>query len=428
MSIITIPGGGGGGNDSRLHVSDAQPDSSIVTEGDLWSRTTSNELFRATDSSTFVSVETTGSGSMTTVEEEGVQVGGADIILLNFKAGFDITEPVNTEIDIDLDFTEVTVNPATLILPNGAAPTPTTEADMQWETDRDSIVVGDGAGQKFFHPVVDATSDPLVDADAASDGTEATVARKDHQHIKHHAKYLDSEAIAAVEGEATLDLAGDVTIDGAKSLSVDVINEKDAAAGVTVDGLLIKDSAIPEAAVTGHEAAIDHDALTNFVAGEHQLEAAIDHDALTNFVAAEHVLEASIDHDALTNFVAAEHHTNNAGISFIIDGGGSAITTGIKGDVEIPFTGTITAVRMLADQSGSIVVDIWKDTYANLPPTDADSITASAVPTISTAVKSEDATLTGWTTAVTKGDWLRYNVDSITTVERVTISLSIDKT
>jgi hypothetical protein len=78
---------------------------------------------------------------------------------------------------------------------------------------------------------------------------------------------------------------------------------------------------------------------------------------------------------------------------------------------------------MLADQSGSIVVDIWEDTYANYPPTDADSITASAVPTITTAVKSQDSTLTGWTTAIVGGSTLRYNVDSVTTIQRVTVSL-----
>ena len=38
---------------------------------------------------------------------------------------------------------------------------------------------------------------------------------------RDHAKYLNSEAIAAVEGEATLDLAGDVTIAANKSLTVD---------------------------------------------------------------------------------------------------------------------------------------------------------------------------------------------------------------
>lgn len=115
----------------------------------------------------------------------------------------------------------------------------------------------------------------------------------------------------------------------------------------------------------------------------------------------------------------------DSGINFIIDGGGSAITTGIKGDVEIPFDCTIEQVSLLADQSGSIVVDIWKDTYANYPATDADSITASAVPTISTATKAQDATLTGWTTALTQGDILRFNVDSATTVTRVTVALRV---
>ncbi len=110
-------------------------------------------------------------------------------------------------------------------------------------------------------------------------------------------------------------------------------------------------------------------------------------------------------------------------INFVIDGGGSAITTGVKGYLELPFAGTIESVRLLADQSGSIVVDIWKDTYANYPPTDADSITASAVPTISTATKSEDTGLTGWTTTFSAGDIVGFNVDSITTLTRVTLSL-----
>lgn len=115
-------------------------------------------------------------------------------------------------------------------------------------------------------------------------------------------------------------------------------------------------------------------------------------------------------------------------ITFIIDGGGATITSGVKGDLEIPFGCTINAVTLLADQSGSIVVDIWKDTYANYPPTVADTITASAKPTISSATKSQDTTLTGWTTSITAGDTLRFNVDSITTCQRVTLSLKVTKT
>lgn len=112
-------------------------------------------------------------------------------------------------------------------------------------------------------------------------------------------------------------------------------------------------------------------------------------------------------------------------IEFVIDGGGATITTGIKGDIQIPYACTITAVRLLANQTGSIAVDIWNDTYANFPPTDADSITASAVPTITTDVKSENTTLTGWDTTVVAGDILRFNVDSVTSIQRVTVVLIV---
>jgi hypothetical protein len=121
-------------------------------------------------------------------------------------------------------------------------------------------------------------------------------------------------------------------------------------------------------------------------------------------------------------------NTKIATLTYVIDGGGSTITTGLKGFLEVPFACTITRATLLADQSGSIVVDVWKDTYANFPPTNADSIAASAKPTITTAVKSQDATLTGWTTAIGAGDVLAFNVDSVTSIQRATLSLRVTKT
>jgi len=112
-------------------------------------------------------------------------------------------------------------------------------------------------------------------------------------------------------------------------------------------------------------------------------------------------------------------------ITIVVDGGGVVLTTGIKGYKSFPVAGTITAVRLLADQSGSIVIDIWKDTYANYPPTVADTITAAAKPTITTALKSEDTTLTGWTTSVAAGDVFGFNIDSVTTIQRIVLELTI---
>ena len=123
-------------------------------------------------------------------------------------------------------------------------------------------------------------------------------------------------------------------------------------------------------------------------------------------------------------WAAAAESSQDGTINFIIDGGGAAVATGVMGDVQIDFKCTITSVEMLADQSGSMVVDIWKDTYANFPPTNADTITATATPTISAATKSSDSTLTGWTTSIATGDILRYNVDSNSTIERATVALN----
>ena len=116
-------------------------------------------------------------------------------------------------------------------------------------------------------------------------------------------------------------------------------------------------------------------------------------------------------------------------INFIIDGGGNIITAlEEKGHVEVPFDCTISRVTMLANTSGSIQVDIWKDTYASFPPTDGDSITASAVPAISSDTDSQDSTLTGWTTSVSAGDVLAYYVDSVEGIHRVTVSAKCDRT
>lgn len=112
-------------------------------------------------------------------------------------------------------------------------------------------------------------------------------------------------------------------------------------------------------------------------------------------------------------------------IGITVDGGGAVITTGVKGFSSVPASGTIIRARMLADQSGSAVINVWKDVFANYPPTVADKITAAAPPTLTAQDHSEDVTLTGWTTSVTVGDVIGFNVDSATTVQRVTLELWI---
>ncbi len=120
--------------------------------------------------------------------------------------------------------------------------------------------------------------------------------------------------------------------------------------------------------------------------------------------------------------------TVHSSVVFIIDGGGEVISTGEKGHITLPFAGEIISASLVADQSGDIVVDIWKDTLANYPPTNDDSITASAPPTLSSGDSVLDETLTGWTTVFAEGDILAYNVDSIDTITRVTLTLKVRRT
>ena len=115
-------------------------------------------------------------------------------------------------------------------------------------------------------------------------------------------------------------------------------------------------------------------------------------------------------------------------IECVIDGGGSVITTGIKSDFEVPFAATIIAATLLADTAGSIVLDVWKAPYGSFPPTVANSITGSSKPTLVSAAKYQDTTLSGWIAGINAGDTLRYNVvGAPTAVKRVTLSLRCTK-
>lgn len=95
--------------------------------------------------------------------------------------------------------------------------------------------------------------------------------------------------------------------------------------------------------------------------------------------------------------------------------------------LEIPFALTITGWKLVADVSGSLVVDIWRSTYSAFPPVVGGTLTASAKPTLSSVQKNTSSTLTGWTTSLATGDYLEINVDSVTTVANATLTLYCDR-
>lgn len=112
------------------------------------------------------------------------------------------------------------------------------------------------------------------------------------------------------------------------------------------------------------------------------------------------------------------------------NGGGTAIETPINDvHVRVPFAGEIVSATVFGDlPSGSCVIDIWKDSYGNYPPDVADSITASAKPTISATNKNQDTTLTGWTKNIAAGDFVTFHLESANTFKVITILLSVRET
>jgi hypothetical protein len=107
------------------------------------------------------------------------------------------------------------------------------------------------------------------------------------------------------------------------------------------------------------------------------------------------------------------------------DFNGNVMATGIMGDMPFDFACTILGATMLADQTGSAQVEIWKQTYGSYPPNSGNKISASAPLNIVSTNKYQDTTLTGWTTAISAGDVLRFNLNSVTSITRLTIGLKI---
>lgn len=137
---------------------------------------------------------------------------------------------------------------------------------------------------------------------------------------------------------------------------------------------------------------------------------------------------------ALAACAASDHtHAVTQATEIIIDGGGEVIATGVKGDIKVPFACTITAWEILADQNGTIQFDVWKNTYANFSPTvpsNANTITGGAEPKITSSAtnKAQSSSMSGWTTSISAGDILRFNVDSVTNITRATLVLTLSRT
>jgi hypothetical protein len=131
--------------------------------------------------------------------------------------------------------------------------------------------------------------------------------------------------------------------------------------------------------------------------------------------------QAYVGTDASGKIVAAPAPVYQLGIT--IDGDGLVPATGSKGFIQANYAGTIRSWTLIADQSGSAQITVKKSSYAGFPTN--SSIVATAPPALSAAQNNTSSTLSGWTTSISAGDMIEFNLDSVTTCTRLTLILAI---
>lgn len=104
---------------------------------------------------------------------------------------------------------------------------------------------------------------------------------------------------------------------------------------------------------------------------------------------------------------------NPASIEYVIDGNGQSLSIGYKGFLIIPFWLIINDWILGADVSCTAVMDVWKCTQAQYPPTVANSITGIAQPQLSNQALAKSSTLTGWNIEINQGDVVGFDIQSI---------------
>jgi hypothetical protein len=119
--------------------------------------------------------------------------------------------------------------------------------------------------------------------------------------------------------------------------------------------------------------------------------------------------------------------SSSASFGVSLNGAGGQIATGVVGYLTIPYNATITGWQLVGTPSGNLIVDVWKDTYANFPPTSGDTITGTEKPTLSSSTKNEDLSLSTWNTTITSGDIFAFNVSSASTITQATLTIFITK-
>jgi hypothetical protein len=106
--------------------------------------------------------------------------------------------------------------------------------------------------------------------------------------------------------------------------------------------------------------------------------------------------------------------------------GASALSAGATACVPVYYAGTIKAVHLIGNVSGSVTVDVQTVLHASWTGTaSVSSITAADIPALSSAAAYTDTTLTGWTTTLAANTDVCFVMTSPTTIAGASITVEV---
>lgn len=110
-----------------------------------------------------------------------------------------------------------------------------------------------------------------------------------------------------------------------------------------------------------------------------------------------------------------------------INNGLNVISTGFKGYVKMPYDGIINGWTIMGSVSGSVSIDVWKDSESNFPPTSGDTITGGNYPNLTNQFINSDNVLTGWNTNFNTNDIFAFNVLIVSGVTNINLTINVTK-
>ncbi|HEY4000398.1 MAG TPA: hypothetical protein VGO93_16105 [Candidatus Xenobia bacterium] len=119
-------------------------------------------------------------------------------------------------------------------------------------------------------------------------------------------------------------------------------------------------------------------------------------------------------------------------LGITIDGDGAVPSTGFRAGAirRVDFNCNITGWTLIGNGVGSAVLDVWVATSLSSVPSmsSANSITGGSPPTMSSAQTASSITLTGWTVALAAGDFVGFNLSSISGMTLLMLALTVERT